>query len=98
MILEIATFDIKEGSQTAFIAAFEEAKLVVSQSKGFLGVELQHCIEIATKFVALIQWETLEDHTIGFRASALFTQWRAILSPHFETPPVAEHFQILTKI
>lgn len=98
MILEIATFDIKEQSQTAFTTAFEEAKLVVSQSKGFLGLEMQQCIEIPTKFVVLIQWETLEDHTIGFRESPLFTQWRAILSPHFQNPPVAEHFQILNKI
>lgn len=95
MILEIATFDIKEQSLTAFITAFEEAKLVVEQSKGFLGLEMQHCIEIPTKFLVLIQWETLEDHTIGFRESSLFIQWRAILSPHFQNPPVAEHFQIL---
>ncbi|MFV5703671.1 antibiotic biosynthesis monooxygenase family protein [Flavobacterium sp. XS2P12] len=98
MILEIATFDIKEQSQTAFTAAFQEAKLVVSKSKGFLGLEFQHCIEIPTKFVVLIQWETLEDHTIGFRESPLFTQWRAILSPHFQNPPIAEHFQTINKI
>ncbi|RVT73909.1 antibiotic biosynthesis monooxygenase [Flavobacterium sufflavum] len=98
MILEIATFDIKEQSQTAFTAAFQEAKLVVSKSKGFLGLECQHCIEIPTKFVILIHWETLEDHTIGFRESDLFVQWRALLSPHFQNPPVAEHFEIITKI
>jgi heme-degrading monooxygenase HmoA len=98
MILEIATFDIKELSQTAFTAAFQQAKLLVSKSKGFLGLEFQHCIEIPTKFVVLIQWETLEDHTIGFRESPLFVEWRAILSPHFQNPPIAEHFQIINKI
>jgi heme-degrading monooxygenase HmoA len=98
MILEIATFDIKKESQPAFENAFQEAKLVVSKSKGFIKLELQHCIETTTKYVVLIQWETLEDHTIGFRESDLFTQWRAILSPHFQNPPVAEHFEIINTI
>lgn len=97
MILEIATFDIKEQAQTAFIEAFQEAQLVVSKAKGFVGLECQHCIEIPTKFVVLIHWKTLEDHTIGFRESALFVQWRALLSPHFQNPPVAEHFQTINK-
>jgi heme-degrading monooxygenase HmoA len=98
MILEIATFDIKEQAQTAFIKAFQEAQLVVAKAKGFVALECQHCIETPTKFVVLIQWETLEDHTIGFRESELFIQWRALLSPHFQNSPVAEHFQTITKI
>lgn len=92
MILEIATFTIKPDSLTAFKKACEEAKLVISKSKGFVGIDFKQCVETDTKFVALISWETLEDHTIGFRESDLFTQWRAILSPYFKIAPVAEHY------
>jgi heme-degrading monooxygenase HmoA len=74
MILEIATFHIQEGKQTDFEAAFQKAKLVISQSKGFLDLTLQHCLEIPTKYKALIHWETLEDHMIRFRESVLFTE------------------------
>ncbi|CAH0994376.1 hypothetical protein EMA8858_00485 [Emticicia aquatica] len=95
MILEIATLDIKEGSQEALKEAFQAAKLVVSQSKGFISVELHQCIEVSTKFNVFIYWETLEDHTIGFRQSPLFIEWRAILSPFFQNPPVAEHFNLI---
>ncbi|WNH12591.1 antibiotic biosynthesis monooxygenase family protein [Thalassobellus suaedae] len=96
MILEIATFDIKADSIEQFMGACEEAKAVVSMAKGFQGLEFQHCLETKTKFVVLISWETIEDHTIGFRESELFVQWRAILSPFFNNPPVAEHFKCIT--
>jgi len=98
MILEIATFDIKENALEGFKSACEKAKQVVSQSTGFMGMEFRQCLETRTKFVALITWKTLEDHTIGFRESNLFTEWRALLSPYFNSPPVAEHFELVTKI
>jgi heme-degrading monooxygenase HmoA len=95
MILEIATFDIKEGHQTTFEQTFQAAEAVVSRSKGFISLKFHHCIEIPTKYKVLIHWQTLEDHTIGFRQSALFTEWRTVLSPHFNKAPIAEHFEIL---
>lgn len=94
MILEIATLDIKEDQITAFESVLAKAKAVISQSKGFVSVEFQNCIETPTKYLALIKWETLEDHTIGFRESQLFLEWRAILSPFFNSAPNAEHFQV----
>lgn len=95
MILEIATFDIKPDALLEFKNACEGAKKVISKSKGFIAIEFRQCVEADTKFVALISWETLEDHTVDFRQSELFTQWRAILSPYFNTPPVAEHYQTI---
>ncbi len=97
MVLEIATFDIKNELIEDFKSSFEKAKEYVSQSKGFLDLECHQCLEIKTKFVVLIRWETLEDHTIGFRTSKLFVEWRSILSPYFNSPPVAEHFECFTK-
>jgi heme-degrading monooxygenase HmoA len=98
MILEIATFDIQEDSIEAFKSACEKAKRIVSQTNGFRGLEFQQCIESRTKFVALISWATLEDHTVGFRESELFKEWRAVLKPYFRNQPVAEHFECVTQI
>jgi heme-degrading monooxygenase HmoA len=95
MILEIATLRIKEGEINDFQKVIPEAKSVISQSKGFVSIEFHQCIEEPSKFQALIKWETLEDHTIGFRTSDLFTQWRAILSPYFSEAPFADHFHLV---
>lgn len=95
MILEIAQFDILAGKEDLFEEASNLAKNVISQSKGFVSIEFQKCIETPTKFLALIKWETLEDHTIGFRESPLFIEWRAILSPFFNSPPLALHYNLI---
>lgn len=98
MILEIATFDIKPDSLEDFKIACDKAKDIVSKSEGFKGLEFHQCLEVQTKFVVLIFWNTLEDHTIGFRESELFIEWRAVLSPYFNSPPHAEHFENFIKI
>lgn len=95
MILEIAQFDILTGKEDLFEEASNLAKNVISQSKGFVSIEFQICIEMPTKFLALIKWETLEDHTVGFRESPLFLEWRAILSPFFNSAPVALHYNLI---
>ena len=95
MILEIAEFDILMGKEDLFEEATHSAKNVICQTKGFVSVEFQKCIEIPTRFLAIIKWETLEDHTIGFRESPLFIEWRAILSPFFNSAPVALHYNLI---
>lgn len=92
MILEIASLSIKEGQNAEFEKVIPKAIGIISQSKGFISIGFQHCIESPSKYLALIRWETLEDHTVGFREGDLFTQWRAILSPFFEKPPFADHY------
>jgi heme-degrading monooxygenase HmoA len=95
MILEIAQFDILAGKEDLFEEASNLAKNVISQSRGFVSIEFQKCVETPTKFLALIKWETLEDHTIGFRESPFFIEWRAILSPFFNSPPLALHYNLI---
>lgn len=97
MILEVATFDIKKDQLEDFKTASKQAVMVISKSRGFRGLEFHQGIESPTKFVALISWATLEDHTVGFRESHLFVEWRKILSPFFNTPPFAEHFNNFIK-
>ncbi len=98
MILEIAEIRIAPGQQAAFDEAIQRAlTTVASQAKGMRGYKVNKCIESPERYVLQIFWETLEDHTVGFREGPLFAQWRAIIGPFFASPPVVEHFTLLTK-
>jgi heme-degrading monooxygenase HmoA len=68
---------------------------VISQAKGFQGFQVQHGIESPERYVLMIRWATLENHTVDFRQSEAFTQWRAIVGPFFAAPPTVEHFQLV---
>ncbi len=96
MILEIADIRITPGKQTEFDAAIQHGLAsVASKAGGFCGFKVQKCIESPERYVLMIWWKTLEDHTVGFREGPLFVQWRAIVGPFFATPPVVEHFTLL---
>jgi heme-degrading monooxygenase HmoA len=98
IILELADFSIHPGQN----AAFEEAIVrglhtIISQAHGFQGFKLNHCIENPQRYVLQIFWDTLQDHTVGFRQSPAFTEWRAIVGPFFAGAPMVEHFDLLAK-
>ena len=98
MILEIADIRIAPGQQAAFDAAIQHGlATVVSRAKGFRGFKVNQGMESPERYVLMIYWETLEDHTVGFREGPLFPQWRAIVGPFFTAPPVVEHFTLLAK-
>jgi heme-degrading monooxygenase HmoA len=98
MILEIAEIRIAPEQQAAFDEAIQRGlTTVASQAKGFRGWKVNKGIESPERYVLHIFWDTLEDHTIGFRQGPLFAQWRAIVGPFFAAPPVVEHFTLLAK-
>ena len=98
MILEIAEIRIAPGQQAAFDEAIQRAlTLVLSKAKGMRGYKVNKGIESPERYVLQIFWDTLEDHTVGFRQGPLFAQWRAIIGPFFASPPVVEHFDLLVK-
>jgi heme-degrading monooxygenase HmoA len=92
MILEWATMTIAEGREQEFLGALEQAKAVLAQAHGWRDLQVHRGIERPSTFALLITWDTLEDHTVGFRGGDLFTQWRAILGPFFAEPPQVEHW------
>jgi heme-degrading monooxygenase HmoA len=95
MILELADIRIQPGQQAAFEQAIELGlNTVASRAKGFRGAKVNRCIETPERFVLQIFWDTLEDHTVGFRQSPLFAEWRAIVGPFFAAPPHVEHFEL----
>lgn len=98
MILEIADIRIKPGTQAAFEAAVEKGiKEVIPKAKGFRGYKVNKGIESPERYVLMIFWQTLENHTVDFRQSAAFTEWRALVGPYFAAPPLVEHFELLSK-
>jgi heme-degrading monooxygenase HmoA len=94
MILEVADIRIQPGQQAAFDEAIQRGlSSVISQAKGFKGWKVNN----PERYLLMIFWETLEDHTVAFRGGPLFAQWRAIVGPFFASAPVVEHFTLLGK-
>ncbi|MEO4042101.1 antibiotic biosynthesis monooxygenase family protein [Hoeflea sp. CAU 1731] len=94
MIIEVASIKVKAGDEARFEAAFREAVDVFRQAKGCKGLHLQKCFEAPELYQAIIRWETLEAHTVDFRESELFQQWRSLVGPFFAEPPSVHHFRI----
>ncbi len=98
MILELADIRIQPGKQAEFEKAIALGlETVIARAKGFQGAKVNHGIESPERYVLQIFWDTLEDHTVGFRESALFTEWRGIVGPFFAVPPSVEHFELTYK-
>jgi heme-degrading monooxygenase HmoA len=98
MILEVADIRIDPAKQTEFDAAILHGlDSVIAHAKGFRGYKVNKSLESPGRVLLMIYWDTLEDHTVGFRGGPLFPQWRAIVGPFFAAPPVVEHFTLLSK-
>ncbi len=98
MILEHADIRIHAGQQVAFDAAIQSGITeVISKAKGFQGYQVTKGIETPERYILQIFWSTLENHTIDFRESPAFADWRAIVGPFFAAPPTVEHFNLVAK-
>ncbi len=93
MVTEIAQIDVKPGSESRFEEGVKRAKPLFQRAKGCKGMELQRSIEQPRRYRLFLQWETLEAHTVDFRGSADFQEWRKLVGDCFESPPAVEHVQ-----
>ena len=99
MILEIADIRIQPGKQAAFEKAAQQGLTTVfPKAKGFRGHEVRHSIESPERYVLLLRWEKLEDHTVEFRGSPLYAEWRGLVSEFFAQPPFVEHFAVVDSV
>src|SRR4051812_27384825 len=96
VILEHAALDVIAGQEDAFEAAFAEAKLLISSMPGFVSLRLERGIERPSAYLLLVEWDTLEAHTEGFRGSAEYQQWRALLHHFYDPFPTVEHYELVT--
>ena len=92
MILEVAILDIKPGSNVEYERAFAQAAALIEASPGHIGHELKRCLEREHRYILLVQWESLEAHTVGFRQSAAYEQWKALLHHFYDPFPTVEHY------
>jgi len=93
MILEVAILRIIPGQSSEFEKSFEQASRIISSMKGYIQHELHKCIEQPDQYILHVKWETLEDHTIGFRMSREYQEWRALLHHYYDPFPVVEHYK-----
>ena len=91
MILETAELTIAPGHEAPFEAAVREAVPLFLAAQGCKGLRLHRVVETPGLYRLLVDWETLDDHTVHFRGSEAFTRWRALVSPHFAAPPAVTH-------
>jgi len=92
MILEHAVLTVRPGAEAEFEAAFSQAREVIALMRGFHRLSLGRCVEAANVYLLLVEWDSLEDHTVGFRGSPEYQTWRALLHRFYEPLPTVEHF------
>ena len=92
MILEIDTLTIRPGQSTDFESAFQNAQAIISSMPGYLGHELQKCVEQDHHYVLLVRWRSLADHEEGFRQSPRYQEWRRLLHHYYDPFPTVLHY------
>ena len=98
MILEHADIRIDPARAADFEAAIVHGvTTVIRHAQGFQGYKVNRSQESPGRYILMIYWDTLEDHTVAFRGSDAFTAWRAIVGPYFAQPPVVEHLELVSK-
>lgn len=93
MIQEIFTLEVKPGTEVSFEKAFSQATNIMKQAEGFLGAQLQRCLEQQGKYLVAVSWESVEAHVNDFKNSAAFQEMKALLGPFYLTVPQVEHYK-----
>ncbi|WP_226663323.1 antibiotic biosynthesis monooxygenase family protein [Microbulbifer aggregans] len=95
MILEVAILDVKPGLREEFEIAFAQAQKIISSMPGYINHQLQKCVEKENRYILLVNWEKLEDHTEGFRKSAQYQDWKTLLHHFYDPFPEVEHYSLI---
>ena len=93
MITEHALLDVVPGRELEFVGAMQRAKSLIAASPGFVSLRVERCLERPSRFLLLVEWERLEDHTDGFRRSSAYEEWRAALHHFYDPFPAVQHFE-----
>jgi heme-degrading monooxygenase HmoA len=95
VITEHAILPVIPGQEAEFMETMDRAKSIIASAPGFISLRVERCIEQPSSFLLLVQWESLEAHTEGFRTSDAFNEWRALLHHFYDPFPVVEHFETI---
>ncbi|WFE31186.1 antibiotic biosynthesis monooxygenase [Micromonospora sp. WMMD975] len=92
MVLEVALIDVTPGQEDDFAAAYAQARPVLAEAPGCRSVRMTRGVESPTRFVLLVEWDSVEAHDVNFRQTERFGRWRGLIGPFFAGPPLVEHF------
>jgi heme-degrading monooxygenase HmoA len=92
MILESAILNVRPGMSAQFEDAFSQACAIIASSGGYITHELHRCMEAPDQYLLLVWWNKLEDHTVGFRGSPRYQEWKALLHHFYDPFPTVEHY------
>jgi heme-degrading monooxygenase HmoA len=90
--LEVAILNVRSTACAEFEAAFREASIIISSMPGYLMHELRRCVEVSNRYLLLVHWRSIEDHTVGFRQSPEYERWRSLLHHFYDPFPTVEHY------
>lgn len=94
-ILEVAILQIKPNLDREFETAFQQASSIIASTPGYISHDLQKCLEVENQYLLLVNWQTLEDHTVGFRESVQYQTWKDLLHHFYEPFPIVEHYKTI---
>lgn len=94
-VMEVAVLNVKQGQQSQFEQVFERAETIISSMAGYISHGLSKCIEHDSRYLLLVNWQTIEDHEEGFRGSEEYQEWKAMLHHFYEPFPSVEHYSAL---
>ena len=95
MILEVAILEVKPGQEDAFEADFSLAQSIIASMPGYISHQLQRCIEVSNRYILLVNWQALSDHTEGFRGSSEYEKWRKLLHHYYDPFPEVAHYELV---
>jgi heme-degrading monooxygenase HmoA len=93
MILEVAILNVRPGMTSTFENAFRQASSIIAAMPGYVSHQLQRCLEVPDQYVLLVNWETLEAHTVGFRGSPEYGKWKQMLHHFYDPFPTVQHYE-----
>jgi heme-degrading monooxygenase HmoA len=93
MILEVAVLNVRVGCEAAYEAAFRDASRIIAAMPGYISHALQRCIEVPNRYILLVNWDSLEAHTVGFRRSPGYQDWKRLLHHFYDPFPTVEHYE-----
>jgi heme-degrading monooxygenase HmoA len=93
MILEAAILNVIPEQTEEFEASFRKASKIIASSDGYIKHELQRCLEKENQYILLVHWQSLEDHTVGFRGSEPYQEWKRLLHHYYDPFPMVEHYE-----
>jgi|ERR1022692_9760 heme-degrading monooxygenase HmoA len=97
MILEVAVLNVRVGLEREFEAAFAQASAIIASMPGYISHQLQRCIETSTRYALLVNWTSLEAHTVGFRGSPEYQTWKQLLHHFYDPFPSVEHYVLVAQ-